>query len=161
MINRWFVRNAQNYHRGVVFCGGGVFLCRCVILCHLRYILRFYFGAHSKETGACASLEWDLPTPTTRTQQLWCDAGEYVQRALLTKIMDAETSPRTCLGLNHDLVFLFRLFYSSATMIRVFPYAGTQFMMFDSLKRWALQRKTRRDPHAEQRLSNMESLMSG
>lgn len=78
-----------------------------------------------------------------------------------TKIMDAETSPRTCLGLNHDLVFLFRLFYSSATMIRVFPYAGTQFMMFDSLKRWALQRKTRRDPNAEQRLSNMESLMSG
>ena len=49
----------------------------------------------------------------------------------------------------------------SATMIRVFPYAGTQFMMFDSLKRWALQRKTRRDPNAEQRLSNMESLMSG
>eukprot|EP00903_Cladosiphon_okamuranus_P019155 g17618.t1 len=50
---------------------------------------------------------------------------------------------------------------NSATMIRVFPYAGTQFMMFDSLKRWALQRKTRRDPNAEQRLSNMESLMSG
>ncbi|CAM9959097.1 unnamed protein product, partial [Laminaria digitata] len=50
---------------------------------------------------------------------------------------------------------------NSATMIRVFPYAGTQFMMFDSLKRWALLRKTRRDPNAEQRLSNMESLMSG
>ncbi len=46
-------------------------------------------------------------------------------------------------------------------MIRVFPYAGTQFMMFDSLKRWALLRKTRRDPNAEQHLSNMESLMSG
>lgn len=51
--------------------------------------------------------------------------------------------------------------FSSATMIRVFPYAGTQFMMFDSLKRWALLRKTRRDPNAEQRLSNTESLMSG
>lgn len=49
----------------------------------------------------------------------------------------------------------------SATMIRVFPYAGTQFMIFDSLKRWALLRKTRRDPHAPQRLSNIESLMSG
>lgn len=46
-------------------------------------------------------------------------------------------------------------------MIRVFPYAGTQFMMFDTLKRWALNRKTRRDPNAEQRLSNLESLMSG
>ncbi|CAM9901683.1 unnamed protein product [Ectocarpus sp. 4 AP-2014] len=50
---------------------------------------------------------------------------------------------------------------NSATMIRVFPYAGTQFMMFDSLKRWALLRKTRHDPNAEQRLSNTESLMSG
>ena len=34
-------------------------------------------------------------------------------------------------------------------------------MMFDSLKRWALLRKKRRDPNAEQRLSNMESLMAG
>ena len=38
VINRWFVRNAQNYHRGVVFCEGCGFLCRCVILCHLRYL---------------------------------------------------------------------------------------------------------------------------
>ena len=39
VINRWFVRNAQNYHRGVVFCGGCGFLCGCVILCSLRYAL--------------------------------------------------------------------------------------------------------------------------
>ncbi|CAM9326526.1 unnamed protein product [Discosporangium mesarthrocarpum] len=50
---------------------------------------------------------------------------------------------------------------NSATMIRVFPYAGTQFMMFDTLKRWALARKTHRDPQAVQRLSNLESLVSG
>jgi len=36
VINRWFVRNAQNYHRGVMFCEGGGFLCGCVILCSLR-----------------------------------------------------------------------------------------------------------------------------
>ena len=34
---RWFVRNAQNYHRGVVSCGGGDFLCTGDILCQLRY----------------------------------------------------------------------------------------------------------------------------
>ena len=27
VINRWFVRDAQNYHRGVVSCVGGDFLC--------------------------------------------------------------------------------------------------------------------------------------
>ncbi|CAM9674896.1 unnamed protein product, partial [Hapterophycus canaliculatus] len=36
----------------------------------------------------------------------------------------------------------FVLVWCSATLIRVFPYAGTQFMIFDSLKRWALLRKT-------------------
>ncbi|CAM9159889.1 unnamed protein product [Ascophyllum nodosum] len=50
---------------------------------------------------------------------------------------------------------------NSATMFRVFPYAGTQFMVFDTVKRWALVRKMQRDPDAQQRLSNLESLLSG
>ena len=39
VINRWFVRNAQNYHRGVVSCGGCDFLCTGDVLCQLRYIM--------------------------------------------------------------------------------------------------------------------------
>ena len=40
MLYRWFVRNAQNYHRGVVSCGGCDFLCTGDILCELRYVSR-------------------------------------------------------------------------------------------------------------------------
>ena len=39
MVNRWLQKYAQNYHRGVVFCGGCGILCGCVILCSLRYAL--------------------------------------------------------------------------------------------------------------------------
>ncbi|CAM9293019.1 unnamed protein product, partial [Phaeothamnion confervicola] len=50
---------------------------------------------------------------------------------------------------------------NSATMIRVFPYAGTQFMVFDTLKRRILLRKAQARPHPLQRLSNYESLVAG
>ena len=41
-INRWFVRNAQTYHRGVVSCGGCDFLCAGDILCQLRSVGEFF-----------------------------------------------------------------------------------------------------------------------
>ena len=46
--NRWFVRNAQNYHRGVVSCGGGEISCTGDILCQLRYIINSVFAPYNR-----------------------------------------------------------------------------------------------------------------
>ena len=69
VINRWFVRNAQNYHRGVESCGGCDFLCTGDILCQLQYT--------PSNRGAMFFFFWLFPALCIECRHSICGACTY------------------------------------------------------------------------------------